>query len=230
MRRIERLHAVGELLRDAAPHPLSAATLAARLGVSRRTIERDLETLRLAGVPLYGLAGRRGGTAIVGSGPPRPIAFSTAEIMALVLAAHVAADAPYAAAGATAVDRLLGALAAPERLAVEALRARFRLAPGDDPAVRPRVRSVVEDAVRSQTVVRLRYVDRNGAPTRRAVDPVGFYLDGDRWWLVGWCHLRAGGRMFRLDRIVGADPTTRPSTPRDLDEVLGWVPRPGRPA
>jgi predicted DNA-binding transcriptional regulator YafY len=98
------------------------------------------------------------------------------------------------------------------------------------PAIRARVLSVVEDAVRTQTVVAISYKDREENRTRRSVDPVGFYLDGDRWSLIGWCHLRQAGRMFYLDRVSRADATARPCQPRDPDEVLGWVPRAGRPA
>jgi predicted DNA-binding transcriptional regulator YafY len=44
------------------------------------------------------------------------------------------------------------------------------------------------------------------------------------WYLVGWCHLRQAGRIFRLDRITSARLTRRPVAERDLDETLGWVP------
>jgi len=229
MRRIERLHAITEELRRNAPRLVSAEALASRFEVSRRTIERDLEALRLAGVPTYGQVGRRGGTALVAGGPSRPVSLTTAEIVSLVVAAHCAEGSPYSISAKTAIAKLLDALDDAQRVAVEDLRARFRLAP-TRPAVRARVMSVVEDAVRTQTVVTISYTDRDGNRTRRSVDPVGFYLDGDHWSLIGWCHLRYDGRMFHLDRVTRADATARPCQPRDPDEVLGWVPRPGRPA
>ena len=229
MKRIERLHAITEELRRSAPQLVPARRLAERFGVTRRTIERDLDSLRLAGVPTYGQAGRRGGTALAAGGPARAVAFSTAEIVALVVASHVAGDAPYSSAGRAAIDKLLDAMQDAERVGVEALRARFRLAPPES-VVQRRVVSVVEDAVRDQTAIRLTYCDRNDVRTRRTVDPVGLYLDGSRWSLVGWCHLRQDGRLFHLERIRRADPTSQPCPPRDPDEVLGWVPRPGRRA
>ena len=60
MRRIERLYAISEHVRRAAPGTISARRLAEELGVTRRTIERDLAALRLAGLPLYGTPGRGG--------------------------------------------------------------------------------------------------------------------------------------------------------------------------
>ena len=86
MRRIERLHAITEELRRAAPGAVPARALAERLGVSRRTIERDLATLRMAGLPTYGQMGRTGGTAIVGTGNRSLVSLSTAEIVSLIVA------------------------------------------------------------------------------------------------------------------------------------------------
>ncbi|MEM9656617.1 MAG: HTH domain-containing protein, partial [Actinomycetota bacterium] len=61
MQRLERLFAINDTLRRAAPHRVSAAKLAEEFDVSRRTIERDLASLRAAGVPLYAERGRTGG-------------------------------------------------------------------------------------------------------------------------------------------------------------------------
>ncbi len=206
---------------------MPARELADRFGVSRRTIERDLDTLRLAGVPLYGDRGRRGGTGLIAAGPTRPISLTPAEATALVVAAHLSPDAPFASAGRSAIEKILGALDEGGRVATETLRGRFRLA-APPARARPRVRSTIEDAVRQQRVVRIGYTDRNGVSTRRDVDPVGLYLDVDHWALIGWCHLRADARMFLLDRIGEARLTRRAAEPHDLDEMIGWVPRPGR--
>jgi predicted DNA-binding transcriptional regulator YafY len=227
MQRIERLYAITDRLRRAAPTTLSAHRLAVEMGVTRRTIERDLAALRNAGVPLYGQPGRGGGTGSVAR-PTRAMAvFDDAEIVALVIGAHLATGAPYATAGQTAIGKLLDLLDDPRRIAVESLRDRFRVAAPEGTGVQPRVRSVLEDAVRVQTVVQLAYVDRNGERTTRAVEPVGFYSYGGVWSLVAWCQLRDAGRLFQLDRVERASATRRHFDPRNVDEVLGWVPRPG---
>ncbi len=64
MRRTERLHALTEEIRRRAPAPVSASWRADRLGVSRRTVERDLAALRSTGLPLLSAPGRRGGHAL----------------------------------------------------------------------------------------------------------------------------------------------------------------------
>ena len=78
--------------------------------------------------------------------------------------------------------------------------------------------------MRRSTVVNLQYRDRNDVVTDRAVEPVGFYAGDDGWYLIGWCRLRVGGRIFRLDRIERARATRIEIERRDVDQVLGWVP------
>lgn len=65
MRRTERQQAVIDHLRARAPQPVSAAALARRFDVTRGTIERDLQALQAAGVPLYATAGRSGGYSVL---------------------------------------------------------------------------------------------------------------------------------------------------------------------
>jgi predicted DNA-binding transcriptional regulator YafY len=74
-------------------------------------------------------------------------------------------------------------------------------------------------------VVRIHYVDAGGVATTRAVEAHGFTGATDGWYLIGWCRLRDGGRMFRLDRIRRATVTRERAARRDVDEVLGWVPQ-----
>lgn len=223
MNRLERLHALSETIRRAAPQPISAASLADRFGVARRTIERDLAALREAGVPLYSEHGRSGGQVSLDRSGSAVLALSSAEISALLIALAAAGPhMPYRDAGATAAERLLDSLGPISRLAVSDLRARIRV-PHQQPTP-TRARRTVEEAVRRAVVVNIDYVDGHGNETRRSIDPVGFYHGADGWYLIGWCHLRRAGRLFRLDRITSARLTTRPRREHDVDETLGWVP------
>ncbi len=199
--------------------------MATEFGVSRRTVERDLVALRAAGVPLFGQVGRGGGAGSIARSGRSVVALSDAEIVALVIAAHLARDAPFATAASTAIGKLLDALDDSSRIAVVTLRQRFRVALPAISEVSARVRSVLEDGVRHQTVVRLAYTDRHGKPTDRRVEPVGFYSADGEWSLVAWCRTRHAGRMFVLHRIRRATPTSETFVGRDVDAVLGWVPQ-----
>ncbi|MFN8022743.1 MAG: HTH domain-containing protein [Acidimicrobiales bacterium] len=228
MNRLERLYAINEHLRRHQGQPVSAARLAREFEVSRRTIERDLDALRQAGVPLWAERGRAGGQqTLERAGRPGNVVLtlSPSEVTALLVAlASAGHDMPFADAGATATQRLLDGLPAATRLEVDQLRARVRTAEGDRPPAAARVRRTIEEAVRRSLVVNLVYVDQHGARTSRAVEAVGLYDGGDGWYLIGWCRLRASGRIFRFDRIRSARLTTEVVARRDVDETLRWVP------
>lgn len=223
MKRAERLHAISQRVRRAGAGVVSAAALADEFEVSRRTIERDLESLRAAGVPLYGQMGRRGGIGSLERTGRRTIVLDDAQIAGLLIAIHASGGSPYLSSARSAVAELTDALDVPAREAAEALCGRLRIGTSPSP-ISARIRSVLEDAVRDQVVVSLRYVDRNGAATKRRVDPVAFLGVDGGWSLVGWCHTRAAGRLFRLDRITSATATRTAADVHDVDEALGWVP------
>lgn len=225
VKRLERLVAIGEALRRAAPRPVSAARLAEDFGVSRRTIERDLAALRNAGAPLYAERGRSGGHVSLDQPGNTVVSLSPNEVVALLVATAVGGpDMPWADAAATATGRLLDGLPTTTRLGVEQLRDQVRTRAPDAAGARPRIRRSLEAAVERATIVNITYVDGHQRQTVRSVEAVGFYRGIDHWHLIGWCHLRQAGRIFRLDRIERANLTRRPNQPHDIDEVLGWVP------
>lgn len=228
MNRLERLYAVNEYIRRHRNQPVSAAMLAREFEVTRRTIERDLAALRSSGVPLYAEHGRNGGQHTLDRSGTVVVALSTPEVVSLVMAlASAGTGMPFSDAGGAAVKRLLDGLSEQTRFEVDALRRRIRTV--DESArncapVSARVRRTVEEGVRRGVVVNLAYTDANGTATVRSVEALGFYRGADGWFLVGWCHLRGAGRIFRLDRIASARLTRRPATERSVDDTLGWVP------
>jgi predicted DNA-binding transcriptional regulator YafY len=225
MQRLERLYAISEAINRRAPAPASASWLAAQFGVSRRTVERDLDALRGAGVPLYADRGRSGGHHRLDAPSTTVFTLSVAEVTALLVAVAVAGDMPFADAAVSASQRLLDSLSPTTRINVDHVRARFRTSK-PQVTTRNRVRRSVEEAVRRQVVVNLSYRDEHGTETYRAVEAVGFFKGADDWFLIGWCRLRSSGRIFRLDRIQTARLTKRRFAPRDVDDTLGWVPMP----
>src|SRR5207245_6793902 len=99
-----------------------------------------------------------------------------------------------------------------------ALAEPIRVAPGEI-APLPILRAI-EQAVARHVVVQLRYEDRTGAMTERAVEAHGLFSAHTGWYLIGWCRMRDGGRVFRLDRIKNAKATDEPIPERDVDDVL----------
>ncbi|MET9416924.1 YafY family protein [Streptomyces klenkii] len=218
MNRTTRLYALVEELRAAAPRPLTVAALAARFEVSTRSVQRDLQALMEAGVPVRATPGRGGGWSIDPDMTLPPIRFTVDEASALAVALGAAdACAPYAGAARTAAQKITASMSGPASAAAQKLAARIVTLPSPSDSS---VRVAVEQALTSNTVLRLSYVDAAGSESDRVVEPAGLLSAGGRWYLIAWCRTRQAGRGFRLDRITAAAPTTEQAQPRDLTGLL----------
>ena len=181
-------------------HPVSGHLLAQDLGISLRTLYRDIETLKAQGAHIEGEAGvgyvlRRGFDL-------PPLMFTDAEIEAMVLGARVVTswgDAGLAKAAADALARVESVL--PDRLKAR-LTGTPLFAPGFHvPQQVAASLTVVRGAIDARRKVRMAYTGADGAGTERTVRPLGLFFWGTTWSFAGWCELRTDFRSFRLDRI-----------------------------
>lgn len=223
MNRTDRLYAIVEELRAVSPRPRSAAWLATHFEVSTRTIERDLDSLRQTGVPIYAVNGRRGGYVIDVDHTLPPLGMTADEAVAITVALSAIADSPWAGAARTARQKVLAALPS-------AVRDRRRvltqgIAVVGDAAGDPAVMAVVGAGLARGLVIRLRYRGGDGTETTRDVEPMGWLRARDvaqGWYLVAWCRLRQGVRGFRVDRIATAEVTGEAVRPRPADLEAEW--------
>ena len=190
--------------------PVPGAALAAELGISLRTLYRDVSTLReqgarIDGDPCVGYLLRPGFTL-------PPLMFSADELEALVLGARWvashAADPELARAARDAVQRI-GAVLPPElRLAVET-SGLFVPARAHAPSPAPWL-PVLRRAIRDEHALLLHYRDEGGAVTQRRIWPFAMAFFDHARLIAAWCELRQDFRHFRADRVVDlADSGTR---------------------
>jgi predicted DNA-binding transcriptional regulator YafY len=214
MTKTERWYAIVEELRAASPRPRSARWLAERFEVSTRTIERDLDGLLQAGVPMYAHQGHSGEWVLDGNATFGAPALDAAEVTALAVAVARLSDTPFAEAGRLAMSKIVGSLGEEGRAGVQqsSLRVGLMSCCGDTSTV-PRA---VQTALRHRRVLRIDYEDSGGRSSVREVEPMGF-LGGQSWYLVAWCRLRDEPRTFRMDRIRAAEPLTQEMPLRDFD-------------
>ena len=215
MNRTDRLYALVEELRAAAPGSRTATWLSERFEVSTRTIERDLSALQQAGVPIFASVGRRGGYSIDSQHTLPPLNLSAAEVTAIATALAVDSSTPFTQAGRSALQKILAVLREVDADGARELAARVRLFGTDE--TRPRPPAVVEHAIVQRRVLQLDYVDRNGDGTSRPVEPVAVLGIHPSWYLWAWCRLRDAPRAFRLDRIRGAVMLDEVAPDRGLD-------------
>jgi proteasome accessory factor B len=218
MNRTARLYALVEDLRAVAPRPLTVAVLATRFEISTRTVQRDLQTLLETGVPVRSIPGRGGGWSIDPEMTLPPIRFTAAEASALAVALAAAdASAPYAGAARTAAQKIAASMTGPASVAAQELAARIVTLPSPTDST---VRAAVEQALTTNSVLRLSYIDAAGRESDRVVEPAGLLTTDGRWYLVAWCRTRQAGRGFRLDRITAAAPAGERARPHDLARLL----------
>lgn len=89
------------------------------------------------------------------------------------------------------------------------------LAAPDGPTVDPQALTVIAAACRDSERVRFAYRDRDGADSRRDVEPHSLVNVGRRWYLVAWDRAREDWRTFRLDRLTRPSSTGVRFSPRE---------------
>ena len=222
-----RVLAVLELLQ--AHGQLSGAELATRLEVDRRTVRRYITTLQDLGIPIEAERGSYGGYRLRPGFKLPPLMFGDDEALAVTLALlmhrqrSIVAMAPAVESALAKVERVLP-LALRER--VGALVASLDLTPSSRSIPAPESATILAlgAATHERRRLRLRYRSRRDEETERELDPYGLVVHEGTWYLVGWDHLRADLRVFRVDRILDIGRTeasfTRPAGFRALDHVM----------
>lgn len=209
---------------------LSGTELAQRLDVDGRSVRRYIGMLQDLGIPIEGTRGPYGGYRLLPGYKLPPLLFTEDEAVALTLGLldlrrSGLALAPEAVEGALAkVERVLPATV---RARVRAVQAHLALdgAFRDGGADGALVVQLSEAAARGQSVL-LRYRSQRGEETARVVDPYGVVGWTRSWYLVGYCHLRQGLRVFRLDRVRDAAlHDARFAPPADFDPLAYVLPR-----
>ena len=226
MNRFDRIAAI--LIQLQARRLVRGQDLAARFGVSLRTIYRDLRTLELAGVPLGGEAGM--GYSLAEGYRLPPVMFSREEATALLMAEELVAqltDAHTAQLSRAAMDKLRAVLRHSDRDYLEALSPRITILPARYPHGTPPLAANLHQqlltSIATRQVVALDYrAGYAGAPTQREVEPIGIYF-GQYWHMVAFCRLRQGFRDFRLDRIAGLQVRAEQFEPRTDTLQTYWA-------
>lgn len=207
--------------------PTTAPKLAERLGVSVRTIHRDLLALSEAGVPVYTERGRAGGCRILDGYRTSLTRMTAAEADAIALAGlpDVAAELGLDALVISAQLKLMSSLPAPVRDAAMLTKERFHLDPPgwfrtrmpDHPQL-----GIVADAVWNDRRVAVTYFRSDRTASDQTLDPLGLVLKAGLWYLVA---RGADGRVraYRVSRIGSIVDTDECfERPSDFDLRAFW--------
>ncbi|MFE0590078.1 helix-turn-helix transcriptional regulator [Micromonospora echinospora] len=222
-----RLLALLSLLQTRRDWP--GALLAERLGVSLRTVRRDVDRLRELGYPIAAAKGPDGGYRLGAGAELPPLLFDDEQAVALTIALQSAATSPGNGTGEAAARALTTVRQVmPSRLRhrVDALRVTAVERPARTAApVDGDVLVAISSAVRAHEILRFDYGPEAADEPPRRVEPHHVVIRDGRWYLVGWDLDRSDWRTFRADRIALRIPNGPRFTPRELPggEVATFV-------
>jgi predicted DNA-binding transcriptional regulator YafY len=180
--------------------PVSGSTLAEALGISLRTVYRDIETLKAQGAHIDGEPGV--GYVLRPGFMLPPLMFSEEEIEAIVLGSRWVADRADAALGAAARNALAKIAAVlPQDLKISLDTSSLLVGPGNAVAAGDAELPTIRLAIRTERKLRIFYVDGRGRDSKRTIWPFALAFFDRVRVVVAWCEIREGFRHFRTDRI-----------------------------
>ncbi|MFJ6393470.1 helix-turn-helix transcriptional regulator [Streptomyces sp. NPDC091972] len=210
----------------------SGADLADRLGVTPRTVRRDVDRLRELGYPVNASPGTGGGYQLGAGAELPPLLLDDDEAVAVAVGLRTAAGQGIEGIGETSVR----ALAKLEQVLPGRLRRRVGalnaftvpMLRGPEPdAVDPGVLTELANLCRDAERLRFEYADHGGTPSRRSVEPHRLVCSERRWYLVAWDLDRDDWRTFRVDRITPKPPHGPRFVPRTppAEDLAAYVSR-----
>lgn|SRR5699024_7634877 len=199
----------------------TGAALAERMGVTDRTVRRDIDKLRELGYPIKATAGVAGGYQLGSGAQLPPLLLDDDEALAVALGLAAVAASPVSGvseASVRALTKLEQVLPARLRRRHSTLKSAVTRLGIPGHAVDPQYLTDLSAAITTGRQVSFDYERADGRRIRRLVEPYHLVDSGQRWYLVAWDTTRQDWRTFRVDRI-----RTRPSEraryqPRSLPE------------
>lgn len=220
MTRSERLLELIQLLR-LYRQPVTADSLALELGVSVRTIYRDIATLQVQGASIEGSAGI--GYLLKPGFMLPPLMFTEEEIEALVLGSRwvaARADSRLARDAEQALAKIAAVLPADLRERLD--ETSLTVPPQTGLVNHDQELRRVREAIRTEIKIRIRYRDAQNAETQRTIWPIAIGFFDKVQVIVGWCETREDFRHFRLDRIVHLELTGERLPRRKAELLKQW--------
>lgn len=212
--RLSRLTAI--LFQFQTKRIVTAAELAQKFQVSKRTIYRDIKALEKAGVPIFTEEGK-GYTLMEGYKIP-PIMFTEKQANALILAEQLVLknkDASFIKDYSEAIDKIKAVLSYTIKDKANLLADRTQFNEVINQERNSNNLSDLQNALTNYKLVKIHYSNKEGIATNRLIEPFAL-LNTENWYLVAWCRLRKEFRFFRLDRIQKMEVLSEKFEPHNL--------------
>lgn len=203
--------------------------LAARLGVTGRSVRRDIDRLRELGYPVHASTGHGGGYQLGAGAALPPLLLDPEEAVAMAVCLRLAAGGSVAGVGESALralSKLDQVMPAKLRSQVSAVHEQtVTLTSGSDTPVEPEALMTLARACRDHEHVDAAYTDIRGAETSRRLEPYQLVTTGRRWYLLAWDRDKLDWRTLRLDRMSDVQARGTTFAPREAPDAATYVSR-----
>ena len=229
--RLERLDQLESWLKS--DDSLILRDAASELGVSLRTIHRDLALLRDRGVPIESERGRGGGVRVASNWGIGRISLTRLEAVDLLVGltiGEIVQGGLQMGHSGKIKRKILSTFAKTEQRHIAALSRRIRIGGFISDSISSNVGQLhdqvgdeLKQAITFNRLLQIRYADQANQPTDRVIELHHLVLNPPAWYAVCWDHLRQGVRTFRCDRMKSAqllDGTFGPRPWEDFSSAM----------
>ena len=181
---------------------IKAATISERFGISLRTVYRDINTLKTAGIPIVGNTGI--GYSIMEGYRLSPIMFNEGEAASLLTAEKFIGkmtDQDTQAYYSSAMMKIKAILRSSEKQSLAILDNSIAISDYNNKENKTHLQDLFK-SIASKNVLHIKYQKADGSNSERKVEPIGCFYQFKNWYLVAYCQLQSDYRTFKINRIV----------------------------
>ncbi len=199
---------------------IGAQELADMFEVSPRTIYRDIDTINMAGIPVYSAPGVSGGFEIMQEYKIDKKVFSTADLSAILMGLSNLSTMIRREELVNALAKVKSFIPAEKAKDIElkANQIYIDLSPWmGNRNIQPYL-EIIKTALQESKLLSFEYADRYGNKTARTAEPYQLVLKSSHWYWQGYCHKRNDFRLFKLSRTSNLQIQEEFFTPRDYQK------------
>lgn len=195
---------------------VSAPDLARRCNVSVRTIYRDIDTLSVAGIPVYTTTGRDGGIELIEGFTIDRQLLETDEVQKILASLEGLHSAISDEKSAAVIEKLKILLSQSEQKGIP-VHPNHLFIEFSPPFREKSCIATIEQSIRQSTTLAITYYDSMHTKTERVIEPLALVYHWSAWYLYTFCHLRNDFRLFRISRIDSVSPCDAPRQSPRID-------------
>lgn len=177
---------------------VNANALAEKFEVSTRTIQRDIETLNLAGIPITSIQGINGGYGII-DGFKLDKQITSKEDYQFIIAALIGMNSAYNSKKLeTTLEKLLSASRQGKSISP---KVKLDFSVSREGSNIDEYLKIIENAIDKEKIIEFEYTNSYGDKTLRSSEPVGVIYKWYAWYMLGYCCDKKDYRLFKVVRM-----------------------------